>query len=76
MDGDEGWAELERLARAAGAADAQLVSEYPARETIERWQKLFCYSSQEAVELIGAQRGDGKLSSHEKKCCIRPSPLI
>ncbi|KAF2629913.1 hypothetical protein BU25DRAFT_419576 [Macroventuria anomochaeta] len=36
MEYEEGWAELERLAQAAGAADAQLASEYPTKETIER----------------------------------------
>jgi hypothetical protein len=60
MENDEGWAELERLARAAEAADVQLASEYPANDAIERWQKLFGYSSQEAVQLIGAQRSDGE----------------
>jgi len=60
MEDDEGWAELERLARAAETADAQLASEYPTEDTIERWQKLFGYSSQEAVQLIGAQRNDGE----------------
>lgn len=60
MEFDEGWAEVERLARATEATDAQLASEYPAKETIERWQQLFGYSSQEAVQLIGAQRSDGK----------------
>lgn len=57
---DEGWAELERLAQAAEAADAQLASEYPSQDTIQRWQQLFGYTSQEAVQLIGAQRGDGR----------------
>ncbi|KAJ4412820.1 hypothetical protein N0V91_000582 [Didymella pomorum] len=58
MEIDEGWAELERLAQAAGAADAQLAFEYPSDETIGRWQSLFGYSSQEAVELIRTQRND------------------
>jgi hypothetical protein len=62
MEIDEGWAELERLAQAAGAADAQLAFEYPSDETIGRWQSLFGYSSQEAVELIRTQRNDGEAS--------------
>lgn len=58
-----GWEELERLAQAAGAADAQLASEYPSSETIDRWRKLFGYSNMEAVNLIGQQRGDGEYRS-------------
>lgn len=60
MEHDEGWAELERLARATEAVDVQLANEYPANDTIGRWQKLFGYSDQEAVQLIGAQRSDGE----------------
>lgn len=60
MEYDKGWAEPERLARAAEAADVQLANEYPANDTIGRWQKLFGYSSQEAIQLIGAQRSDGE----------------
>lgn len=62
MNMDAGWDELERMAQAAGAADAQLASEYPSDETVERWKKLFGYNHTEAVQLIGDQRGDGKLS--------------
>ena len=59
MELDEGWAEVERLAQAAGAPDAQLASSYPSAETISRWQKLFGYSQTEAAHLIGQQRSDG-----------------
>ena len=62
-----GWEELERLAQAANAADAQLASEHPSQETTARWQKLFGYSHQEAVNLIGAQRSDGKYNSHTSR---------
>lgn len=48
------------MAQAARATDAQIASQYPAREAIERWERLFGYSHMEAVRLIGDQRGDGK----------------
>ena len=57
MDAD--WDELERLAHEASAPDAQIVSQYPSPETIERWKRIFGYSHIEAVRLIGDQRGDG-----------------
>jgi hypothetical protein len=57
---DAGWEELERMAMAASAADAQIAYEYPSPDTIERWKRLFGYSHMEAVRLIGDQRGDGK----------------
>ncbi len=38
---DAGWEELERMAQAASAADAQMASQYPTPETIERWKRLF-----------------------------------
>lgn len=60
MEPDEGWAEVERLARATEATDAQFASEYPTHDTIECWQKLFGYSMQEAIRLVGAQRSNGK----------------
>ena len=69
MEDYAGWAELERLARATEAADAQLASEYPTNGTIERWQSWFGYTSQEAVQLIGAQRNDGKTSLHSAVMC-------
>jgi hypothetical protein len=59
-----GWEELERLAQAASAADAQLASEYPRTETLARWQKLFGYSHPEAANLIRAQRSNGKYNGH------------
>lgn len=62
MEDDASWVELERLAQAAGAADAQLASEYPSKEITDRWQQLFGYSNEEAVQLIGAQRSDGMLA--------------
>ncbi|KAL1601692.1 hypothetical protein SLS60_006607 [Paraconiothyrium brasiliense] len=46
------------MAQAAGAADAQIADEYPSPETIERWKRLFGYSSVEAAKLITAQRQD------------------
>ncbi|KAF2033231.1 hypothetical protein EK21DRAFT_86353 [Setomelanomma holmii] len=55
---DAGWEELERLATAASANDAQIANQYPSPDTIERWKKLFGYSHMEAVRLIGDQRGD------------------
>ncbi|KAJ4384425.1 hypothetical protein N0V86_000024 [Didymella sp. IMI 355093] len=58
MQEDEGWAELERLARATEAADALLANEPPSKECVERWQTLFGYGEQEAIEAIGAQRSD------------------
>jgi hypothetical protein len=57
MDG--GWEELERMAMAASADDAQIADQYPSIDTIERWKRLFGYSHMEAVRLIGDQRGDG-----------------
>ena len=73
MEHDEGWAELKRLARAAEAADVQLANEYPANDTIGRWQKLFGYSSQEAVQLISAQRSDGE---YKTEVIIRLNPRV
>lgn len=69
---DPGWQELERMARAADAADAQMASEFPSAETIERWKKLFGYHKMEAVALIGEQRGDGKQINyiHPQFFCI------
>jgi hypothetical protein len=57
---DAGWEELERMAMAASANDAQIADECPPPETIERWEQLFGYSHMEAVRLIGDQRADGK----------------
>jgi hypothetical protein len=62
---DAGWEELERIAMATSADDAQIANQYPSRDTIERWQRLFGYSHMEAVRLIGDQRGDGKLRTLE-----------
>jgi hypothetical protein len=56
---DAGWDELERMAMAASAGDAQIADQYPSSDTIERWMRLFGYSHEEAVRLIGDQRGDG-----------------
>ncbi|KAF9731237.1 hypothetical protein PMIN06_012873 [Paraphaeosphaeria minitans] len=50
---------VERIARAASAADVRIADEYPSPETLERWTCLFGYASIEAVTLIAAQRGDG-----------------
>jgi hypothetical protein len=47
------------MAQAAGAADAQISDENPTPETIERWKRLFGYTSMEAAKLITAQRQDG-----------------
>jgi hypothetical protein len=58
MDAD--WEEFERMVNAASAAGAQIASEYPSPETIERWKRLFGYSHMEAVRLVGDQRGDGE----------------
>ncbi|KAH6873007.1 hypothetical protein BKA58DRAFT_158491 [Alternaria rosae] len=55
---DAGWDELERMAHAASASDAQIASQYPAQESIERWMRLFGYSRIDAVRLISDQRGD------------------
>ncbi|KAJ4291017.1 hypothetical protein N0V90_010213 [Kalmusia sp. IMI 367209] len=52
------WDEVERMAQATAAADVQIADEYPSRETIERWERLFGYSSIEAAKLISAQRED------------------
>lgn len=57
---DAGWEELERMAQAVSAADAQIALDYPTDETIERWRHLFGYSRREARRLIGDQRGDGQ----------------
>ncbi|KAF1977101.1 hypothetical protein BU23DRAFT_565249 [Bimuria novae-zelandiae CBS 107.79] len=51
------WDELERLAEAS-IADSQIANQYPSPETVERWQRLFGYSSVEAARLITAQRQD------------------
>jgi hypothetical protein len=56
---DAGWEELERMAMAASANDAQIANQYPSPEIIERWTRLFGYSHMEAVRLIGDQRADG-----------------
>ncbi|KAJ4365856.1 hypothetical protein N0V83_008478 [Neocucurbitaria cava] len=55
---DATWEEVERMATAASADDAQLASQYPTPETVERWTHLFGYSYMEAVKLISDQRGD------------------
>ncbi|OAK95010.1 hypothetical protein IQ06DRAFT_284998 [Phaeosphaeriaceae sp. SRC1lsM3a] len=55
---DAGWEELERMAIAASANDAQIANQYPTPETIGRWTRLFGYSHMEAVRLIGDQRAD------------------
>ncbi|KAF2001111.1 hypothetical protein P154DRAFT_522084 [Amniculicola lignicola CBS 123094] len=55
---DPAWQELQRMAEASSAADAQVADEYPTPETISRWKKLFGYSQMEAVSLITQQRQD------------------
>jgi hypothetical protein len=55
---DNGWAEVERMAQATSAADAQIANEYPQPDTIARWKRLFGYNHMEAVHLISEQRGD------------------
>ncbi|KAF2827439.1 hypothetical protein CC86DRAFT_455101 [Ophiobolus disseminans] len=55
---DSGWEEVERMAMAMSAEDAQIANQYPTPDTIECWKKLFRYSHMEAVRLIGDQRGD------------------
>ncbi|KAF2501391.1 hypothetical protein BU16DRAFT_522362 [Lophium mytilinum] len=51
-------AELNRLANAALSTDAQEAFNYPAPVTIARWQRLFHYNRQQAIELINVQRLD------------------
>lgn len=70
METDEGGAEFERLAQTAGAADVQLASEHPSNETISRWQASFRYSSNDAVQLIGAQQNDGEAPLSIVALCI------
>jgi hypothetical protein len=60
---DAGWEELERMAMAASADDAQIAGQYPTKDTIERWQRLFGYSHMETVRLIADQRSDCKFPS-------------
>ncbi|KAF2122117.1 hypothetical protein BDV96DRAFT_594043 [Lophiotrema nucula] len=55
---DTEWEELERMATAAGAADAQIADESPKPDAIARWQKLFNYNPMEASSIITAQRAD------------------
>ncbi|KAI8939590.1 hypothetical protein NX059_003354 [Plenodomus lindquistii] len=58
---DAGWEELERMARAATAADAELAANATdtiPKETTDRWKKLFGYTYWEAVRLIEEQRSD------------------
>lgn len=55
---DDGWAEVERMAQATLAADAQIANEYPKPDTIARWKRLFGYTHMEAVHLISKQRDD------------------
>ncbi|KAF2788390.1 hypothetical protein K505DRAFT_353236 [Melanomma pulvis-pyrius CBS 109.77] len=55
---DTSWEEVERMAQAASAADAQIADEYPQPETITRWKRLFGYSHMETVHLISKQRSD------------------
>jgi hypothetical protein len=55
---DDGWAEVERMAQATTAADAQIANEYPQLDTIARWKRLFGYNHVEAVHLISEQRND------------------
>lgn len=55
---DESWEELERMAQAASASDAQASKDFPTDEQIGRWQKLFNYTRREAFNLIKAQRSD------------------
>jgi hypothetical protein len=71
---DAGWEELERMAMAVSADDAQIANQYPSTDTIERWQRLFGYSQMEAVRLIGDQRGDGRLKLLES--CEFPSHIL
>jgi hypothetical protein len=58
---DASWElnELENMAQAASAADAQIADEYPSPDNIERWKKLFGYTHLEDVQLISQQRRDG-----------------
>jgi len=55
---DAAWEEVERMAQAASAADAQLAFEYPDNITLQRWEKLFRYSHSEATRFISDQRND------------------
>jgi hypothetical protein len=60
---DARWKELERMAMAAFAEDAQIANQHPSPDTIEQWKRLFGYSHMKAVCLIGDQRGDGQSRS-------------
>jgi hypothetical protein len=55
---DFNWEEVERLAQAASAQDAQVADEY-SPDAIARWQRLFGYTKLEAMQLIKQQREDG-----------------
>jgi hypothetical protein len=70
---DVEWEELERMAMAASADDAQIADEYPSVDTIERWKRLFGYSHMEAVRLIGDQRGDGEYLLPEPLSSFTPN---
>lgn len=55
---ESSWDEVERMAQAASAQDAQMADEY-SPDAIARWQRLFGYTSIEAKQLIKQQREDG-----------------
>jgi hypothetical protein len=55
---DPTWDEVERMAQAASAQDAQIADEY-SPEAMARWQGLFGYTHVEAMHLIKQQRQDG-----------------
>jgi hypothetical protein len=55
---DDSWAEVKRMAQVASASDALESGSFPTEEQLELWQKLFSYYSQEATNLIKAQRSD------------------
>jgi len=55
---DSTWDEVERMVQAASAQDFQIADEY-SPDAIARWQRLFGYTSVDAIQLIKEQREDG-----------------
>jgi hypothetical protein len=72
---DTGWEELERMAMAASAVDAQMSTQFPSADTIERWKQLFGYSQLEAARLINEQRGDRKYAPGVLPCIYQYQPV-
>jgi hypothetical protein len=55
---DANWEEVERMAHAVSADDAQITDEF-SPDAMKRWQRLFEYTAVEAIQLIKQQREDG-----------------